>query len=110
MWDWQPSRILSVDVSRDGKLISYSGADGQVHTRCPWPNLHRGQIVLCGRCTDRNTVLSMIKGSLLMLNYAAMGGCGGKWVAHGTKWERYKANCVRGHSFLLCHMHYILPI
>ena len=29
-------RIFSVDVSRDGNLIAFSGADGQLHTRCPW--------------------------------------------------------------------------
>ena len=40
-----PFRILSVDISRDGTLITCAGADGQVHTWCPniaqptvWPD------------------------------------------------------------------------
>ena len=31
-----PFRLLSVDISRDGNVIACSGADGQVHTWCPW--------------------------------------------------------------------------
>ncbi len=42
---WMPFRIRSVDLSRDGKLIAFSGAGGEVHTWCPdmtqptvWPD------------------------------------------------------------------------